>query len=255
MGLFDKLFGKRPENNVSSTGTQSIQSLNLNKEQRITQLNLRKDKIQGLCLEKRELNGLTARVALVLDYSGSMSRLYQNGSVQEVVEKLLPVAMQFDDNGEMECWIFENGFHRLDDISLNNFDTYISNLMHKNYEMGGTYYAPVMKDVAKKYLKEDPSQYPTLVIFITDGDNFDGSATDKVICDLSKYNIFWQFIGIGNADFDYLEHLDEMEGRFIDNANFFALNDFRDISDDELYHRLLQEYPDWINKAKKAKIL
>ena len=68
----------------------------------------------------------------------------------------------------------------------------------------------------------------------------------------SRYPIFWQFVGIGNSRFSYLEELDEMQGRFIDNANFFSVNDLDIISDDELYKRLLSEYPDWITKAKQV---
>lgn len=247
-------FGKKPTNETPSNGV----SLNLTKEEKITQLNLRKDKIQGLCMEKRELNGLTARVAVVLDYSGSMSSLYRDGTVQGVIERLLPIAMQFDDNGEMEAWIFENGFQRLPEISLRNFDTYVQQeITNRGYIMGGTQYAPVMRDIAKKYLQEDRADIPTLILFITDGDNFseDKPVTDKVIRELSDKGIFWQFVGIGDARFSYLEKLDNLSGRVIDNANFFAVRDYRSISDDELYSLLLQEYPSWIAQARSHGII
>ena len=44
---------------------------------------------------------------------------------QEVVEKLLPVAMQFDDNGVMEAWLFSNDCDRIPDISLDNYYIYL----------------------------------------------------------------------------------------------------------------------------------
>ena len=46
-----------------------------------------------------------------------------------------------------------------------------------------------------------------------------------------------------------------MTGRYIDNANFFSVNDLESISDEELYNRLLAEYPVWIKEAKDKKIL
>lgn len=233
-------------------------SLNLKKEESLKQLNLRKEMILSLCLEKKELTDLTARVAIVLDFSYSMDKLYRVGKVQKLIDRLLPLAMQFDDNKEMEIWLFSDGYYRLKDISLNNYYEYIKNerLLSK-YKMGGTAYAPVISDVVKKYTREEPSNLPTLTLFITDGDNFssDKFHTTQEIVNASKHPIFWQFVGIGNSSFDYLEQLDEMTGRYIDNANFFSANDLESISDEELYNRLLAEYPVWIKEAKDKKIL
>lgn len=262
MGFFTKLFGgnnNQPQpidKKLEQLENQSIHSLNLSKETSLKQLNLRKESIQSLCLEKRELNGLIARVCMVMDFSGSMEMLYEKGKVQEVIERLLPVAMQFDDNGIMEAWLFSNEAIRIPDISLDNYYNYIknNNLLNKYY-MGGTEYAPVIKDVCHKYMKEEPDNIPTLVLFITDGDNSDKMETTHIIKKASKYPIFWQFVGIGNSRFSYLEQLDEMEGRYIDNANFFSVNDLDRLSDEELYNRLLGEYPDWINKAKRVGLI
>ncbi|WP_372887734.1 TerD family protein, partial [Psychrobacter sp.] len=46
-----------------------------------------------ISLEKRQLQQLTAKVALVLDASGSMNRQYKKGRVQEVVNRILPLAV------------------------------------------------------------------------------------------------------------------------------------------------------------------
>ena len=46
-----------------------------------------------------------------------------------------------------------------------------------------------------------------------------------------------------------------MEGRYVDNANFFQLNDIMSISDSELYERLLNEFPEWLKEAKQKGIL
>ncbi|MDK2600510.1 VWA domain-containing protein [Bacillus stercoris] len=138
---------------------------------------------------------------------------------------------------------------------------------------GGTKYAPVMEEIirrsqndvkeikqkgllkkmfGKKSFEIVPKEYPTFVFFITDGDNFDRQQTNEVITEAARQGIFWQFVGIGNPTdgFTYLEHLDELEGRYIDNANFFSVNDILSISDSELYDRLLNEFPIWLKEAK-----
>lgn len=272
MGFFSKIFGgDKKEDNISpktnqnssviNENTQSqkgvgITSLSLEKQESLKTLNLRKDMITSLCLEKKELSNLTARVSVVLDFSGSMETLYRNGSVQRIIDRVLPLALKFDDNGELEAWLFSNNCDRINDISVNNYFNYISNekLLNK-YRMGGTNYAPVIEDVVAKYVKEEPSNLPTYVIFITDGDNFDKEKATKAITKASKENIFWQFVGIGNNNFSFLKKLDEMEGRYIDNANFFPVNNLDNMSDEELYSKLLAEYPEWIREATKKGIL
>lgn len=93
------------------------------------------------------------------------------------------------------------------------------------------------------------------MFFVTDGDNFDRSQTEKLIKEYAKLPIFWQFIGVGDSSFSFLEKLDEMKGRFIDNANFFQVNDIDRISDEQLYNRLLNEYPKWLQEARRKGIL
>ncbi|MGO0861971.1 VWA domain-containing protein, partial [Clostridioides difficile] len=66
--------------------------------------------------------------------------------------------------------------------------------------------------------------------------------------------VFFQFIGIGKRKFNFLEKLDVMEGRVVDNANLFSLNDINDISDEELYERVMKELPEWVREAKKKGI-
>ena len=154
--------------------------------------------------------------------------------------------MEFDDNHTMEVWIFENGFHRLPDINLNNFYGYVQNEIVRKYSMGGTNYAPVMKDIYKRYIQEEPAKLPNYIVFITDGDNADHADTNKIIKEAAKHPIFWQFVGVGNASFNYLQKLDDMRDRYVDNADFFAVSDASRIT----YDDLLNEYPGWISNPK-----
>lgn len=230
--------------------------LNLSKEESLNLLDLRKEQLNMLCLEKPILINKPTRVAVVMDYSGSMENLYRNGTVQAVLERLLPIAMKFDDNGEMELWIFSNDCRRMENITLKNYYGYVQKyILNSNYWMGGTEYAPVMQDVVRKYITEEPAALPNYVIFITDGENSDRDKATAQIIQSSYYPIFWQFVGIGNASFRFLKTLDDMDGRYVDNANFFELNDILRVSDEELYRRVLAEYPTWLEYPEVQKLI
>ena len=72
---------------------------------------------------------------------------------------------------------------------------------------------------------------------------------------MSKQPIFVQFVGIGKEDFPFLHRLDELPGRVIDNAGFMHVNDIEAIKDAELYDRLLNEFPQWLTKAREKELL
>ena len=92
-------------------------------------------------------------------------------------------------------------------------------------------------------------------IFLTNGGNADKPASAEAIRELSKQPIFVQFVGIGKEDFPFLHKLDELSGRFIDNAGFMHVNDIEAIKDAELYDRLLNEFPQWLTKAREKNLL
>lgn len=232
-------------------------------------IDLRK-KIVSEVATSKNLTGVRAQVVLVLDRSGSMEHLYKSGFVQRLLERLVPVAMQFDDNGEMEMYLFQNNVVRHDkNINEKNVDGLINREITENrYSYGGTAYAPPINQIVKDYVQFEKKSGlfglgkstanavdPVYVIFITDGENSDRPAAEKAIIEASKYGIFFQFVGIGNASFQFLDALDTMQGRTVDNANFFQANDLNSIPDEELYERLLNEFPDWIQKARNLSII
>ena len=83
------------------------QYLNLSKEETNQLIDLRKETVHKIVLEKRNLIDVNARVSIVLDFSGSMEHLYRNGSVQALLDKVFPIAIEFDDNEELDIWIFD----------------------------------------------------------------------------------------------------------------------------------------------------
>ncbi len=228
MGFLGKLFGKKENDTIENTVTQQITTekdlQNQNDEESNSpmmpidmskhQENLNTVLINMSKDNKIDMTKHVARVALAMDYSGSMSNLFRNGSVQETVSRLLPIALRFDDNGELESWLFSNGSERLAAVTKDNYSTYVRKVMNKaNMSMGGTNYAPVLKEMVSYYKDIEPSEVPAFIIFITDGENWDTNETNKIVKELSNYNMFVQFIGIGDESFNYLRSLDHMEGR------------------------------------------
>ncbi|PAE42466.1 vWA domain-containing protein [Bacillus sp. 7884-1] len=213
-------------------------------------------KAAGVILEKKKLTDVVARVGLILDISGSMRSLYKNGTVQKVVERILAVASQFDDDGTLDVWVYDNEFSRLKSVTEREFVNYVDEYILRNdliHKFGRNDEPPVMEDVINKYTVEQPEKVPTFIVFINDGGC--NRTIKKPIVESSNKPIFWQFVGIGDSNFEVLEKLDIMEGRFIDNANFFHIKDIEKISDEELYNNLLNEFPQWLVEAKSKGIL
>lgn len=238
MGLFDKIF-KKPEK----------------EEAKISGISLKK-KEATIVLEKKKLTGVRARVGIVLDISGSMRKLYNDGVVQEVVERVLAVASQFDDDGELDVWVYDNEFSRLPGATEATFMGYVEKNILSNsgvHKFGRNDEPKVMEDVIRKYTQEEPGDEPVFLVFINDGGCKSG--IKKFIVESSDQPIFWQFVGIGNSNFDVLRKLDTMGGRVVDNANFFHVDDISKISDAELYDQLLNEFPMWLKEAKEKGIL
>jgi len=202
------------------------------------------------------LTNVHAKVCLVLDYSGSMRPLYREGIIQNTAERLLALASKFDDDGCIEVFIFHHEAYQIGSLCENNFFDYINSQIfsNKNYKFGRTEYSCAMDKVLNYYFPTK-SKEPVFVIFITDGNNSDKNKTTKLIKESSNLPIFWQFIGIGDEKFDYLHKLDDLKGRTIDNANFFEIKNLEKISDDELYKKLLNEFPSWISEAKKIGVI
>ena len=255
-------------------------------------LDLRKEKVLALS-KKAGLEGQKAQIVLSLDFSGSMSHLYHSGKVQELVERILPVGMAFDDNGEVDFYLFHHGYIKVpENLTEGNIAGFINSKVIKKYDMGATNYAPIINKIVDDFAIRDGSETetytetvekssgflglgkktetvtktrtinkykkmdnPVYVIFITDGECSDRQQAEQAIVNAARAGIFFQFIGIGDERFSFLKNLDTMSGRFIDNANFFTINDLSKKSDDELYQLLLTEFPSYVKEARNKGLI
>ena len=212
-----------------------------------------------ISLEKNQLIGVRARVALVLDYSGSMLGQYRRGDVQRVLDRVMPLAINFDDDANFECWAFAERPLRLSDVSLHNLSDFINREQggYKKWKAGACINnePAVMQDVVQYFLKEQPSDLPVYIVFISDGGVSSAAQIKRLLRENSNQPIFWQFIGIGGRGYGILEKLDTLTDRVVDNCNFFAIDQLDSLSESELYDLMLQEFPQWLEQAKAKQIL
>ncbi|WAU74890.1 VWA domain-containing protein [Acinetobacter sp. TR11] len=209
-------------------------------------------------LEKKNLLGITARVALVLDASGSMDGQYRRGDVQKVVNRLMPLAIHFDNDGSFECWAFAAKTTQLDEVTLSNVNDFINTTQRgwKNWQVGARFNQEIPAiEAVINYYQKFTDKIPTFVLFVSDGGVGSRREMQKILTQAAKLPIFWQFVGIGGRDYGALEKLDDLKGRVVDNCNFFSLDRIDSVSDDRLYELLLEEFPDWLKAAKQHQII
>lgn len=235
----------------------------------LTKLDERKKIVLDL-VKSKGLDNQKAQVILCMDISGSMDNMYNSGFVQRAIERLVPLAMQFDDNQEMELYLFETNCRKHSrNVTVDNLSGFIRREVIGKYRFGGTNYAPPIKMIKSDIIGEHSTgffskftksankklKYPVYVIFVTDGENYDVPETETVLKDISNHGIFFQFVGIGGASFDFLKKLDNLTGRFVDNANFFEVNNLDQMTDSDLYSKLLGEFPEWLKLAKDKSLI
>jgi stress response protein SCP2 len=235
-------------------------------------------KSAGVSLAKVGLDKHRAKVCLVLDISGSMGGLYRKGLVQRFAERILALGCRFDDDGEIDVFLFGSDVHQPAPMGLGNWSEYVKNVIARHPLEGGTRYGAAMEAVRRFYfpdaaggerMKPHKAALPVYVMFVTDGSTHDEALTERQLRWASHEPIFWQFMGIGKSskgkggffsslfesDFSFLEKLDDLQGRFVDNANFFSVASPDAHPDAELYDLLMAEYPSWVNLVRQRGLL
>ncbi|WP_223290881.1 VWA domain-containing protein [Streptomyces avicenniae] len=239
-------------------------------------LDLRQEQIT-VSLAKRGAAGVRARVVLVLDASGSMARLYTDRVVHDVVERMAAVAATLDDDGGMQAWTFASKPARLPDLRLADLPEWLelhvrgtnftapgrkkakaAELRSGQVDMGrigfGNEEQLVIREV-RNYVKGAPRPEPTLVLFFSDGGVYRDNLIEKELRAAASQPVFWQFVGLGSAGFGMLERFDTLPDRAIDNVGFFSVADIAKVPDEELYERLLSEFPAWLAEARRIGVL
>lgn len=207
------------------------------------------------------LQGQVARVTLCLDYSGSMQRLYADGSVQGIAERILALGTQFDDDGEIDVYFFGSSAWYAGTLTLENYRGGIDRLT-QGKGFGTTNYAAAVDLVVKKsfgrqglFGKRPSRDVPVYVAFITDGEPDSRSAAEAAFRRASKDPVFFQTVGVGKGSFAFLKQVDDLQGRTVDNVGFMKVTHLERTDDTKLFAGMLNEFPQYLQDARAARVL
>jgi hypothetical protein len=240
-------------------------------------------------LEFKGLGDQKFRVVAIIDISGSMSGLFANHVVQDTCNRYMGIVLNFDDNAAADIIAFGINAHDLGEISKDNFHDFAESITRRHRFEGGTNYAPAMQMVVDKFFPGALSNgnaasaqaekkglfgkmfggskaaapapttsasaiaqkpLPVYALFVTDGNNGDQTQAERIIRESAALPIFWQFVGVGREQFEFLRKLDDLKGRVVDNADFYPVADLDRVSDEELYENILGELPTWLSEVK-----
>ena len=219
----------------------------------------KKSELVRLNLEKRQVpTGIKIAVKQVIDVSGSIKHYFNDGTMQELTDRLLPVAMRFDDNQSLETYAFGSDIAKLDDVVVSDFGNYIDRKFLRQVPNSvlwtGTKYAKALQmvydDINPKrtfgsFFGKKPEIKPSFVEFITDGDTQgDEYETERVLEKLGNFKCYVQLIGVGRgSSFRFLRDMADQFGH----VGFVTFPDLDRVSDEDMYAQLLgEELCSWI---------
>lgn len=222
-------------------------------------------------LEKKGIPSIRAAVVLNLDVSGSAKSLFQSGQMQRAAETIAPLAINLDDNQNLDIFVFADGDEYTNQIepgmTAQNYDGFVkSKILDANIPLwGGTHYAQILKANLRalgfyknglfggsKLVSDNGSGYPALIITLTDGTNYDDDRVHALLKETvaAKVNTYFLFVGLGNpALFTNIVRY----GDDYPNVGFISIADLdRFAGSDDVYDQLLpQELVEWFKTVKK----
>ena len=226
-------------------------------------------KAAGVSLAKHRGTDRPAKVWMILDVSGSMRGLFKSGAVDRLAQRALAYGLNLDDDGEIGVILFDHRATIFGSVNAGNYRTFSREIEKRRDVWGTTDYGKAMKLLRETAAAEaDFGRTPVYVMFVTDGGTENRKLAEQQIKEASSDAIFWKFMAIGPMPsgvkpggrklprgFDFLAYLDDMPGRVIDNADFFAVEDPDGPTDTEFFDLMATEYGGWLEAAAKAGVL
>lgn len=218
-------------------------------------------------LQQRQLFSHTARIALCLDISSSMEGFYISGIMDHLIKRTLGLALNLTDDSLIDIFLFGKSGYRYGEVGLGNYRNTIKGIKNSYPFEYETNYSKALSVIQEHYFAEASTEAsPVFVFFATDGDTTDKEESRQIILDSAGNGIFWQFMAIGKprkklarkilgSDFAFLEELPQASESIICNTSFFRVEDPSIPTDKELYENLLNNYPEWVMKAKELSLI
>lgn len=227
-----------------------------------------------LSLQKHGVTTIpSADIAFVLDVSGSFHDAHRAGVTQRLLERLVPWGMVFDPDQKLDVFTFAGGqdaAHHVGDITPQTCKGYIhSHVVDKVPGYGGTTdYGYVLEKILVHFgwltkkagffgrlmgeKNEQNAKRRSIVLFVTDGDNFDKDECRKLLRESEQRGdeIYFLFIAIASygGHFPFLQEVADAYS----NTGLSIINDFKafvDKTDEELNADLIgSELVTWLKK-------
>lgn len=222
---------------------------------------------------------------LVLDHSGSMADEYNDGLVQAAADRGLAFGATVDDDGAVQVVFFDSVAHKPLELSLESYRGWVD--QHRPRRMGSTNLADAIHETMRVaadqlnapgiaqligasgggrrgLLRRDHSMkpvsasMPAFAIVITDGAPDDPEAAKAALIEASYAPIFWKFLFVSNDSRGkaFLQELDDMDGRFTDNADtVFFTDGMGHITDENFSEEVVRELAGWMKEARRLGLL
>lgn len=222
-------------------------------------LNLSKESLQ-LNLTKRNVGTIqNLDVSFAMDVSGSFDDEHRAGYTQSFLNRFVPFSLLFDPDKKMGMYVFSSDHENLDDVTESNFDGYIRNKVMRSSVYGyGTKYAPVLEEILKPQsvglLKSifGAKAKPKLCFFVTDGEPMDANATLETLRQKHGQDSFIVLVSISDSKISFLEKMEAFDGVTHLQLSPAYLRNIENVSDDELYEKLLNdELVAWLKKYEQ----
>lgn len=195
-----------------------------------------------------------ARIVLAIEASQQTAKYFSDGSMQNLITKVLPLAMQFGDNAQLEYWLYGSRPKKMFPIGERNYTSAIPNdwgsLMWSLGENKSE--TTAMTEILSSC---QPFNMPSYILFITSGNAALNSQIEQMVAYSSQFPVFWQFLGMGNNRYGIFENITNLSGSTICNAKFAAISGFSQNSTPELYKFLLNDFAKWRKEATKVGIV
>jgi hypothetical protein len=241
--------------------------------------------VQKLRMELSKRGGLInlpqAEVVFDLDVSGSYDDEHRAGLTNDLMARLVPWGMLLDPDKQMQVFTFSDGAshaHLVGDVNATNYEGYVrKNVIDKVPGYGrGTDYAHVLRKNLELFGWIQPAEAKSggggmfgglfgrkpaapapqgikrrsLILFNTDGDNNDKSATRDLFAQMEreKYGVYVMFLAVSNQQggFPFLQELADK----YNNCGITVIRDVKkwvQLSDEEIADQIItSELIQWL---------
>ncbi|WNN94693.1 hypothetical protein SEA_PHREDRICK_116 [Streptomyces phage Phredrick] len=202
--------------------------------------------------------GVVWNVIGLLDESYSMDPFFYDGTVQEIVDRVLAWSASVDADGLVPFGGFANSHVWHGDVDLTN----VNNVVQTNNwsPWGGTNLADSLKAILDmvKEMGDNWQENPILLFIVTDGMPQNQALVKQYIQELSQYPIFIKILRVGNdpGAKAFVEDLDNMTtGRLMDNVEAPDNGLYKGMPDDEFNRAMINDMDKYISDAKSVGLL